>query len=55
MINQILNQWTTLSKGVQLLSIFLISHVYFDTSLQDYEINRWVGGWLGRLQYIINM
>jgi hypothetical protein len=31
-INQILNQWNTPLKGVQLLSIF-----YFN-SLQDYEI-----------------
>jgi hypothetical protein len=22
---------------------FLISHVYFDTSLQDYEVGKWVG------------
>jgi hypothetical protein len=38
MRNQVLNQWTTLSKGVQFLLNFFISDVYFDTSLQDYEV-----------------
>jgi len=39
MINQVFNQWTTPSKGVQFLSIFFISHDYFDTPLQDYEVH----------------
>jgi len=52
MINQILNQWTTPSKGVQLLSIFLF-HMFILThhyKTMWYEVGRLqeTGGWVGR-------
>jgi len=37
MMNQVLNQWTTPSKDVQLLLSFYISHIYL-TPPQDYEV-----------------
>jgi len=37
MINQIFNQWTTSSKGAPFVKFFM-SHVYLDTSIQDYEV-----------------
>jgi hypothetical protein len=55
MINQVLNQWTTPSKGVQFLLIFKISNVIFTLhyKIMRYEGkyvigDRWVGGWVGR-------
>jgi hypothetical protein len=55
MINQVLNQWTTPSKGVQLLFIFKISNVILTLhyKIMRYEGkyvvgDRWVGEWVGR-------
>jgi hypothetical protein len=55
MINQVLNQWTTPSKGVQLLFILKISNVILTLhyKIMRYEGkyvvgDRWVGEWVGR-------